>query len=271
MTKPYKLTLTGFAILMVVAVCSSDAMAQRGGGRGGGPRGGGDEARLLNSDAIQKELDITEDQLKELEEMNSSRGMDREKIRAELEGLSDEERREKISKMIEERAAESKQKLEEVLMPQQMDRLEELVFQNAARNGLLNATVVKTLNITDSQKKILTEASPAMEEELAIEIAELKRKKMDKLVKNVLDSEQNLKWEKLTRDLFAFAQRGGQAGRGGDRGGAGGRGGQDNARGGRGGDRGAGGGRGGDRGGARGGDRGGRGGDRGGNDAQQDF
>ena len=138
MKLPSKFTLPCFAILMALTFFSTDLMAQRGGQRGGPQRGGGqaDESQLLRSEEVRKELDFTEDQLKELEALNSDRGgMDREKMRAELEGLSDEDRMEKMRSMRDERTAERKKQIETVLLPHQIDRLKQLMLQYAARNG----------------------------------------------------------------------------------------------------------------------------------------
>jgi len=56
--------VAGFAALACL-ICVNDAMAQPG-GRRGGFMGGGSNLGLLGSEGVQKELDLVEDQLKDI-------------------------------------------------------------------------------------------------------------------------------------------------------------------------------------------------------------
>lgn len=259
-----KIVFSCFAILLGLSICTSEIMAQRGGGGGGGrggqQRGGGggtSSAQLLRIPAVKEALELTPDQEDDLSEMGG--GFDRDKFRMAIEGLDGDERTAKIREMIAEMQEEQKSALEDILLPHQLERLEQISFQWALRNGGRGIDAIATaLDLDDDQKDKLEEDIAAMTEELAKEMAERRKEKLDDVMKDNLTKAQLKKWENLTEDAFEFpsrqqrggADRGGRGGGGTDRGGRGG-GGTD--RGGRGGGdrggRGGGGGRGGDRGG----------------------
>ena len=259
-----RLTLCCFAILLGFALTTSEAMAQRGGGGGGGrQRGDTSAAQLLRSSNVKSELDLSEDQVEQVDEMLNDRGgMDRDALRAEFEGLSNEERIEKFREMREEQTTSQQKKLEEILLPHQMERLEQIVFQYATRNGASSNAFVKALDLNPDQVESLKEAASKMNEELAKEVAELRKEKMDEMLKAELTSSQYRKYQELTGDPYEAPQRnaggrdqGGRGGnQGGGRGGRGGGGDQGGGRGGRGGGGDQGGGRGGRGGGGRGSD-----------------
>ena len=257
-----KSVIPALAIVFAIALCASDVLAQgpgRGGrqrgARGGGPGGGVSADQLLRSEAVQNELEMTEEQKESLKEMagNGPR-MDRDAIRAELEGLSDEERADKIKEMRASREKERMEKLEEVLLPHQMERLQQISVQAAARGGaraLMSGKLAEELGITDDQKEELREKSEELQKEFQEKVNELRAEMQKKLVES-LTSEQQAKLKEISGEDFTFEQpqrgdrfaggmRGGQQGR---RGGAGGRrgGGQDRGgqRGGRRGNRGEG-------------------------------
>lgn len=261
------LSAFSFAALLALALCTTDVMAQGGGrgGRGGdrGGRGGGDSpARLLSSESVQKDLELTEEQLESIKELGENRGRgDREAMRAEMEGLSQEERMEKFQEMMKTRNEESLKSLGEILLPQQMERLAQISAQASARGGarsLVSGTLAEKLNITDEQKEALQAKAEELQKSLDAKIEKLRSQMQDELLAE-LTPEQQSQFKELMGEKFTFEQRqrGGQGGRGGAGGDRGGRGGAGGDRGGRGGNRGG-----------RGGDRGGRGGDQGG-DAEE--
>jgi len=242
-----KLSVIGFAALAALALCATDVLAQgRGGGNRGGNRGGDiSSTRLLGSEAVQKDLELTDEQIESIKELSQGRGRgDRDTMRAEMEGLSQDERVEKIRKMVKTRTEENKEKLGNILLPHQMKRLSQISAQASARDGsqsLVSGTLAKQLNITDEQKEALQAKAEELQKNLNAKIEKLRSQMQDELLAE-LTPEQRSQFKEMMGEKFTFEQRQ----RGGGRG-AGGRGGD---RGGRGGDR---------RG--RGGDRGGRGGD----------
>lgn len=270
-------------MLFAVTLCVTDVMAQPGGGRGGrqggrqrgGPGGagariGGGPQFLLRRDDVQKDLELSEEQIELIEEMSGERGrgggIDRDALRAELEGLSDEERSERLREMRDERTADAQKKIEEILLPHQVERLAQISAQFSAQGGsrsLTGGSLAEKLGITDEQKEKIREKSEELQKELNEKIAKLRQQMQEELL-NELTPDQQAQYKEMMGEAFKFEQqqRGGFGGPGG--GGIGGRRGGGGQRG-----RGAGG-RGGDRGGE-GGRRGGRGGERQDRDPGDDF
>ncbi len=249
MKSSLKLEIPGLAILFVLMLCATDVLAQdgRNGGRrqrGGRDRGADDNPRrLLRSEAVQRELEMTEDQIKSIEGREDNRGGNRDARNAELEGLSDEAREEKLREMRAARERERMAELEKILLPQQFQRLKQIVAQAAAQGGarsMINGTLASKLNITDEQKERIEKKAEELQKELDEKIAKLREQMRNELLAE-LTPKQRDQYKQIMGDTFAFER---QQDRGRDRGG-----------------RSAGGNRGG-RGGNRGGDRGGR--DRGG-------
>lgn len=136
------------AALLVVAfavAATTSAVAQEKGKRpqgGGGPGGGS----LLGSPDVQKDLKISEDQVKKIED---ARGSMRDAF-AGFQDLSMEERNKKMAEV----TAEIRKKTEAVLTADQLKRLNELKFQQV---GAVNNPEVQTaLKVTDEQKSKLT-------------------------------------------------------------------------------------------------------------------
>jgi hypothetical protein len=174
---------------------------QRGGpGRGGFGFGGGfggfggiNRLGLLRIEAVQKELELTEEQLTAIqklqEELRPNFGGDRgrrpggdgERRRRGDKGAKDnneanlgrsadffvqqdnegrrgrpmftEEQLEEFRKQAEERAKQEREKLAAILLPNQVKRLNEIYIQVAGVNALNDAEVAKELEITDEQKE----------------------------------------------------------------------------------------------------------------------
>ena len=256
----FRLCLPCAVVGLAVLLSATDVMAQPGGGRQGGRggRGGGEDSsgRLLRNEAVQKDLELSGDQIDLIEGLSQGRGGDRESIMAELDGLSGEERMEKMREMRDRRTEEMKKELDDILLPHQMERLMQIANQASAQGGarsLMGGSIADKLGITEEQKERLREKAEELQKEMNEKIAKLRAEMQDELMAE-LTADQRAQYQEMMGDAFKFERptRGGQGGQGGDRGGQGGdRGGQGGDRGGRGGDRG---GQGGDRGGDRGSD-----------------
>ena len=212
-----------------LALIVTDVMAQPGGrggrgGRGGQVRGGGGIQALLYREDVRRELEITDDQMEELRELAQDRGGqrgNRERLREELEGLSDEERREKIREMRDSRTEETKAQLSEVLLPQQIRRLEQLSAQQAMRaggQGMLRGPLAEQLGITDEQREVIEKKAEELQQEFNEKMQKLREDMQEELMKE-LTAEQRDKFREIMGDSFQFEQnnRGGRA-RGGERG-----------------------------------------------------
>ena len=246
----FRLCLPCAVVGLAVLLSATDVMAQPGGGRQGGRggRGGGEDSsgRLLRNEAVQKDLELSGDQIDLIEGLSQGRGGDRESIMAELDGLSGEERMEKMREMRDRRTEEMKKELDDILLPHQMERLMQIANQASAQGGarsLMSGSIADKLGITEEQKERLREKAEELQKEMNEKIAKLRAEMQDELMAE-LTADQRAQYQEMMGDAFKF-ERPTRGGQGGDRGGQGG------DRGGRGGDRG---GQGGDRGGDRGSD-----------------
>lgn len=210
-----------------VMLCASEIYAQGGRGRRGGRgadgarggRGGGIQS-LLQREDVQKELDLIDEQIEQIELLNENgrrRGQGGEDRRAEMEGLSDEERRERMREMRSERESEVQAKIEEILLPEQLERLNQLSVQLRTQRGgrgMLNGSVAEALGITDDQKAQIEERAEELQREMNEKINELRRQMQEELMKE-LTPEQREKLEELTGTPFEFQQQERERGRGG--------------------------------------------------------
>ena len=242
---------------LLAAVATVDCWAQppegRGGRRGGfgGGRGIGRLA-LLRVEAVQKELDLVDTQVGDIEKLQTElrgqrgqRGQRGERgqrgQRGQREGtgdLSDDERQARIEqrrKQAQERANLEVQKLEDVLLPHQMKRLTEIYVQAAGISVLEDPQIAERLKIDDAQRKQLAAAQDEVMGELRGKMRELfesgdrdaarekmteLRKEAEKKILAALSAEQRTELDKMKGDPFdvpADALRGGRqrGGRGG--------------------------------------------------------
>lgn len=218
--------------LAVLAACSADVLAQPGGGRGrfGGP--GGDVTGLLQSDNVRAELEITDDQLADLQSMGDDL---RNGMRSMFEGmrdLSDEERRDRFQTMrqdMEDIRAEAESRMGNILLPHQMARLKEIQLQQQIQRGglqgALRGPLAEELGITDAQREELMAKAQELQQEMQEKIAQLRKDAEEELMQ-VLTPEQQSKLKSMTGSEFEVEQRGfGRGGFGGQQG-PGGRGGR---------------------------------------------
>ncbi len=195
--------LVAVGVVAVVAMLSSSALAQRRGGQRGGFGGRGGKLGILQDPAIRAELEIVEDQEKELEKI---RDEVRDKFREMFSGMRDlpaEERREAFEKMrgkMQEALKEIETKVDDILIPSQRERLGQLALQNRMRRSgtdgaLADATLAKELGITEEQKKRMAAVAKKVQAELQEKINKLRLEARDEVLQ-VLTPQQR---EKLTR------------------------------------------------------------------------
>ena len=232
------------ALLAVVAIadCWAQPPEGRGGRRGGFGQAGRGVGRLalLRIEAVQKELDLVDTQVGDIETLRTElRGERGERGQRGGSGdLSDEERQARIEQMraqAQKRAQLEVEKLDKVLLPHQMERLTEIYVQVAGASALQDPQIAKQLKITDAQRKQLATAQSEAMNKVREQMQELRqsgdreamrakmtelRKEADKQVLAVLSAEQQTALDKLKGDPFempADALRGGGRQRG-DRG-----------------------------------------------------
>jgi len=225
-----KLLVAALAVVCLVSVCITTAVAQPGrGGRGGGMGsfGGGGLIGVLMREDARKELELVDEQVTELQKLGE--GM-RGRMGEMFSGLRDiedrEERSAKFREVMEKAQEEIEKEIGKVLLPHQMKRAKQLAFQQRLRGGAGRAltsggSLAEELGISESQQEKLRAANEKLEAELRQKIAELRNEAQDELLK-VLTPQQQAKFRELVGEPFEFQQmefrrpggEGGQGGRG---------------------------------------------------------
>jgi hypothetical protein len=209
--------LASLGMLAILGPATVSAQPPRGGGFGmmGGP------AMLVGQESVKKELKVSEEQGKKLEEFATQM---REK-RQGLRDLDPEERRAKMAEL----NKESEKALGEILTAEQNKRLKQISYQISGARAFNNPDVVSALKITDEQKsdlqKINQEAMTQIQElmqgaggppdeDTMKKMRALQTEATEKAVK-VLTDDQRKQWKEMTGEPFKgeikFGQRpGGQ-------------------------------------------------------------
>src|SRR5947209_1574617 len=130
------LLVLGIAALLV---SPAQSQQQKGKGRGGpGMFGGGGPGQMLRNKSVQKELNLTDEQIKKAEttakEVNDKHQSDREALR-DLEGQEQFQKRMELNRTINE---ETYKALADVLKPEQVKRLKQIQLQ---RQGTFAFTI----------------------------------------------------------------------------------------------------------------------------------
>ena len=217
--------------------------SQRGAGAMLGGRGVSLE-QLLGVEAVQKELDLLEEQVDELKELGDARrggGGERPDF-SKIREMSEEERTEFFQKMrtdSEKRGKEREGKIKDILLPDQWERLQEIRLQLMGVGALLQEEIQKELKISEAQVEKMTKTVEEASSEMMAEMRELFqggnregiREKMEEMRKGiedkvvgVLTAQQKKKFEEMKGDPIEI-----EIPRGGNR--RGGQGGQDRTRG----------------------------------------
>ncbi len=240
------------AFVAALALCSaSTAWAQRGQGgpgRGGFGRGGGvGRLALLRVEAVQKELEMSADQVagvqKLQEELRGTRGQGGQ--RQNLQDLTQEQRQELMRERRQraaERAEQELAKLGTMLSKEQMGRLEQIVVQVRGASALQDPAVAKKLGITEQQQEEIRQANQdansSMREQMQAlrdssdreqaraKMAELRSKAGEKVLA-VLSAEQRKNFDEMKGEPFEMPPGALFGGRGGGRRGQGGGGGNE--------------------------------------------
>jgi hypothetical protein len=154
-----------FAVILAVLLTTSFATAQPP-GRGAGNRMGGDSpndpAYLLESESVQTELALTEDQKVRLQKLRDEEHKDPAAFRGFMRMKP-----EQIQKRLQQRANAERKKVAGVLTPEQMQRLEEINIQAAGVTALGYDDVAKKLELSAEQKGELQRLSEASSHKLA--------------------------------------------------------------------------------------------------------
>jgi hypothetical protein len=186
------------SLATVVALSSSAALAQ------GQFRFGANDF-LLGQKSVQKELKLSEEQIKKVEDLSASMG---EKF-IEALGLEGDERRAKWEEIRKEN-----EKAVEILKPEQSKRLKQIAYQQQGAGAFANAEVEEALKLTNEQKQEVAKINHffvgqtreliikgVADEEGRKKIEELRKDASEKVV-NLLSDEQKAKWKDLQGEPF---------------------------------------------------------------------
>ena len=240
--------LVGF---MVISLAVSNLHAQRGGGRFGGfggggfgGFGGGGSLELLAREDMQKELELLDDQIAEIEEAREDqrdavreafsgfgRGGNRGGGNRDRQGGGDrgqrqggEDRFARFREMREKMEKQVKESIDKILLPHQSKRLTQLALQRSLRGGAAQAAaalssgdLAEDLKVSESQGEKLQEKARSIEEKLRKEIAKLRKKAQEELVSSLTPAQQR-EFKEMVGKPFTFAEPERGRGRGRDRG-----------------------------------------------------
>ncbi|MCA9110405.1 MAG: hypothetical protein KDA52_10680, partial [Planctomycetaceae bacterium] len=189
MRQPFQSVVTLLIVCFVAIMCAEVTQAQPGrGGRGGGR--GGDRGLLgtLRSDDVRSELNLTEEQIQQIEELGEQArnfGDNGDLFQRMRDATTDEERealREEMRSAFEQRRRESDEQLKSILNEQQTTRLQQVSLQQQGLRALGQDEVAESLGLTDDQKsqiKTLVEERDNARRELGFRASEEDRAKFD--------------------------------------------------------------------------------------------
>jgi type 1 glutamine amidotransferase len=135
-------------VVSVLVVLISVAWTQPPAGR---VQRGLSAAMLLQQGSVQKELKLSPDQLKKVEELS-------EKMREKMQGvfaLEEPERGKKLQALLQ----ENDKDLQAILTSQQTKRLKQIVYQQQGTAALATEDVTRALGLSDEQRKRITDIS----------------------------------------------------------------------------------------------------------------
>ena len=136
----------------------------------------------LRQPHVQKELELVDEQKEKLQKIAADYA---KTMRQDWAGYRDKSPEERQKMMADYREKQKKQtelirkQVEKVLLPQQLDTLKEVDFRARARNLLMNQWMTGRLELTEKQKKKLSENREQLQEK----IRQLQRESLDKSLK----------------------------------------------------------------------------------------
>jgi Spy/CpxP family protein refolding chaperone len=144
---------------------------------------------LLRVPAVQKELKLTDDQVKKLEQLVEQMHA---RTVPKAEATSPEQRKANAAEIMKGRGEGIQNKLREILTPEQLKRLHEIGLQLRGPMALADPQVLEQLNFTDEQRQ---------------KLAEIRQKVVEETM-NLLTAEQRAAFEKMKGAKFEMPPRG---------------------------------------------------------------
>lgn len=169
--------------------------------------GAGDSFSMLNNASVQKDLQLVDEQLEQIQDINKDFS---EQIREKLDEMRDDGGNFNIqgggfASLISDLKEKQRQQIENILLPDQQDRLKQVARQMKMKNmgsqRVITEMLSKELGISDEQKTRIKEKSQKLQSELESKIAELKANAKKDLLQE-LSQDQRQKLEDLLGDEF---------------------------------------------------------------------
>ena len=162
---------------------------------------------LVNDPGVQSEIELTDDQLSQIQQMNNEFGKEmKSKVDATMRGPQAD--RGNLGTILSDIQRRQSERLGEILVPHQLDRLKQISFQRnekfaGASGALLGKEIAEQLGISDEQKEKIKQRAAELKKEMDAKVAELQEKMRRELL-NELTSEQREKLEELRGETFEF-------------------------------------------------------------------
>ncbi len=169
--------------------------------------GAPDAFSLVNNKSVQKEIELVDEQLKQL---NDIRNDFSKKISAQLGDLTkggfDASRTSGIKELMAKLKNQQKDQMHNILLPHQLDRLKQIALQvQMKRSGematLASKQIAEELGIDDKQKKHLEQRAKEIKAKLEAKIQKLKEQAKDDLLDELTGS-QRAKLKEMTGANF---------------------------------------------------------------------
>jgi len=221
--------------MVAIVLATRVSLAQRPGGFGGGfgGPGGGNNGNLntLNLEAVQKELEITDEQKEKLKKLGEDVAKEMRDQFSGFRDLSREDREKKMEELqakLKTRGEEIQKEVDAVLTPAQRVRLKQVAIQIQGTRALDSKEVQEALGITDEQKEKITKIreesragmrdlfQPGGNREEAQKKMEEARKATEEKLTAVLTDAQKTKYEQMKGKKFEFDRTQLFGGRGGN-------------------------------------------------------
>jgi uncharacterized protein len=140
----FRCAAAAFVLVVLAAVASTQPPAGRF-------QRGPSAAMLLQQQSVQKELKLSRDQLKKVEDLS---GKMREKMQ-DIFALEEPERGKKLQVLNQ----ENDRTLAAILMPEQTKRLKQIVYQQQGTSALATKDVARAIELSDEQQKQIADIS----------------------------------------------------------------------------------------------------------------
>lgn len=210
---PQRIARMSHGTVAVMLALTMSALAQRGDERPGPDGNQGNLARVLQNQAVQKELALTEEQVTKARAASMAV---LEKHRQDfVKALESDNKRDEIRKVFLAVTDETFEALRSILDSKQLERLKQIELQFFGARALGRPNVIAALKPTEEQKKAFDALGDQFGEKMRLvatdsasspaEKAKRRSAVNDELAKelaNILDEKQRTEWNKLIGERF---------------------------------------------------------------------